>query len=249
MSKSDFALSQQSTSQTGLSPKQSPPLAACSVHLTLQQFADSALQRERLEIESRDKSHSQAKLPVWQSLAKSLSSSFRKPDLAKNLAAESDNRDAPAESAFPAPSTPLGRSLQGSVAQLDSNQAQSSDKLEDEFKGRDAGASDSGLQEQSLHGDESEHNQEASVSAERPAHSRGKHRSAGLKPGPGQIHHDAAQMLWHKTLARVSCATSEHAADGGATPQEALPETEVDKYLADEENNEAVEGTAPQAAI
>ena len=230
--------------------KECPSVAACSVNLTLQQFADAALQRERLNNKSKDRAHREAKLPVLRSLAKSLSSSFKKKghDLAKTLAAESDNRDA-SDGFAPPPSTPLDRSLQGSLQQLDSSQAQSSEQLKDDFKERDAVAAHSGLQEKSLHGDENDHNQEATASAKGPTHLGGRHRLAVVKPAPGQIHHDAAHMLWLKTVARVSHPTSGHAAEGVASPQVALPQTEVDVCLADEQADEAAEGTAPHAMI
>ena len=227
--------------------KSAPSLAACSVHLTLQQFADSALQRERLKNDTKDKLLREAKLPVWRALAKSFSSSSRKqgfPDLAQAQTAESDNKDASDDLVFPAPSPPMDKPLHRSLRQLDNNQTSD---LKEDLNGGEADESDPSLQEQSLHGDESNHNQEGSNSSKTPTHIHGRHRLAAVKPGPGQIHHDAAQMLWHKTVARVSCATPEHVADGGASPQTALPQTEVEVCLADEEAAEAAEGIESHA--
>lgn len=248
---------------------------SCSVNLTLQQFAEAALQQARASNKSKDQARGEAKLPVWRSLAKSLSSSSRRkftapPDLACNTAAASDDLDAPDGLAgTPPPPTALHGTPPGGLLQKHgSSQAQSSHKVEEDLESRGGGASGGGVQKQNEQHeqngqilqnkqkeqgpkDESEvGSQDPSTTAmtpqiggkaiaKGPAFSLARRSIEAVMPGPGQLHHDVAHMLWHNTLARVSGthATSEHVAEDVAVPQ-----TEVAACLADEAADEAREG-------
>lgn len=69
----------------------------CRVNVTLQQFADAALQKERLSNENKIPGQKEPKLSVWQSFARSLSRTSKRtdfPELAGTLPAEPDTTDA-----------------------------------------------------------------------------------------------------------------------------------------------------------
>lgn len=170
----------------------------------------------------------------------------------------------------PAPFTALDGTPQGgSLQQHDSSQAQSSDKVEEDLERRGARASGKGVQKQEKQHDQSgqngqnEQNEQGlaggndidhqdprtsavppqtgdKASAKGSAFSLAGRSIEAVMPGPGQLHHDVAHMLWHNTVAHVSGtrATSQHGEDG------AVPQTEVGACLADEEADEAAEGKA-----
>ena len=69
---------------------------ACRVNVTLQQFADAALQKEKLSNENKTPGPKEPKLSVWKSFARSLSRTSAKadlPELARTLPAEPDTTD------------------------------------------------------------------------------------------------------------------------------------------------------------
>ena len=161
----------------------------------------------------------------------------------------------------------------GSLQQHDSSQAQASDKVEEDFKRRGDGGGvqeQNGQHEQNEQNGQigqSEHNEQGpngenevgsqnpitttrtpqdggKAIAKPPAFSLARRSIEALTPGPGQLHHDVAHMLWHNTLARVSGtrATSEHGAGDGGSPRVAVPQTEVEACLANMAAHEAAEG-------
>ena len=216
--------------------------------MTLQQFAEATMLKEKRSKESKDQAQRDAKLPGWRSLTKSLSRSFRK-------AGSSNSREGPAvysddmvatdgSGAAPTPPTALEITPQGLLQEVSDGQAQSPDKAEEEREGRDAGTSYEDVKGSRIGCGEIEHSQQPTVSVKEDTHLFGRHSLAAVKPGPGQLH-DVTHMLWHKTLPRCSQSHAETepvAEDEGRHRQRRqvpLPLTEVEICLAEE----AAEGT------
>lgn len=217
--------------------------------MTLQQFAEATMLKEKRSLEAKDQAQRDAKPPVWRSLTKSLSRSFRKAGSSNSRegpAVESDNMDAADGSgAGPTPPTALDVTPQGLLQEVRDGQAQGPDKAEEEQEGRDAGTSYEDVKDSRIGCGEIEHSQQPTVSVKEVTHLFGRHSLAAVKPGPGQLHHDVAHMLWHKTLAQSSQSHAETvpvAEDEGGHKQRhqvPLPQTEVEICLAEE----AAEGT------
>lgn len=210
-----------------------------AVNMTLQQFAEAAVLKEQRRLQAKDVAQGPGKLRVWRSLKRSFSRSDRTsmPDVSGGRAAQPD-----APEGLGAPPPPPTSSLEGpsprASAGANSDHAQSVDTAHGQQEGGAASASREDAKDEALNGGENGHDQQ---SAGKPTLLSGGHVLAAvqsqIKPGPGHILHDAVHMLVNAHVPQ----TLQPTAGGEARPshQSALPQTEIEMFLADEAADEA----------
>ena len=229
---------------------------------TLQQVEEAAWKKQHPDLNGKDASASSppGKVSVWQTLAKTLSRTASKTgftDSARGHADEPVDANAfNAERVSPSLSDHLERLSQTSLSQeADVYQTQSLNNAPESDAYQGEGLNAAGEPEvqhldvtsAAAHGDAQQSDQPGTASANHTANAHHRRHLGNVKPVPGQIHYDVAQLLWHQTGSRVK---SRLAADLAGSHERhsrhvQLPETEKDLCLADQaaaEEKDVAEG-------
>ena len=223
---------------------------------TLQQVEEAAWNKRHPDQNIKETSASSppGKVSVWQTLARTLSRTTSKTgftDSARGHADEPVHAKAfDGDRGSPSASDGLERLSQTSLSQEDDvyqtqnlNDAPESDAYEG---GSFNAAGQPEVQHPDVataaaHGAVQQSTQPGTASANNTADAHHKHHLGHVKPVPGQIHYDVAQLLWHQTGSRVKSKLAADLAAGHErhTRHVHLPQTERDLCLADQAAREA----------
>lgn len=218
--------------------------------MSLQQFSEATVLKEQRRLQAKSTAQGEAKLPVWRSLQslKSLSRSRKRSPIDTDGTKPAKPNTLDDSEAHPSSAASLEGPPPGLSGEADSIYLHSVSRIQNQHEAGAAGALRKHVGNRALSGHENGHDQ---VSARDPTDSRGSRSQAGLqpvlKPGPGHVLHDAIHML-SKTHASQALKPTVRGEAARHSHQAALPQTEVEVYLADEAAEEAAEEAADEAA-